>query len=206
MGKFRFCKVQLIILKKDLVYEDDNLQELVFSLGENQNELENVPINFSFLNIILQLLLVMESKKISFIDGLILQIMTFHSYEDLKIVLFTNEKNEGRWDYLKVLPHVGIILKQVRYFATNNDEAKELSLHLEQEFQARKYKDGTRKLKNLNYLSYKPYYVIISDDFKAVRELEIIKDVCDQEINVGYSLIIINNRITNLPNECHQFY
>jgi len=39
------------------------------------------------------------------------------------------------------------------YFATNQDEAKELSLHLEQEFQARKFKDGTRELDNSNYFS-----------------------------------------------------
>ena len=191
--------------EKKFSVEDDELQELVFSLGQESKELENVPINFSFLKHNITAIIGEGTNKNSFIDGLILQMMAFHSYEDLKIVLFTNEKNENRWDYLKVSPHVWNNSKTRRYFATNNDEAKELSLHLEQEFQNRRYKDGTRESNPNNYLSNKPYYVIISDDFKAVRELEIITDVCDQEINVGYSLIIINNRITNLPNECHSF-
>ena len=185
--------------------DDDNLQQLVFSVGRESKMLENVPINFSLINHNIVAIIGDGKQKKSFVDGLILQIMTFHSYEDVKIVLFTNEKNASRWDYLKVLPHCWDNSKSIRYFATNNDEAKELSLHLEQEFQSRKFRDSNHETKNLNYLSYKPYYIIISDDFKAIRELEIIKDVCDQDINVGYSLMIINNRITNLPNECHAF-
>lgn len=185
--------------------EDDNLQELVLSLGRESKELENVPINFSFLKQNITAIIGDGQQKNSFIDGLILQIMTFHSYEDLKIIMFTNEKNAGRWNYLKVLPHCWNDSKTIRYFSTNQDEAKELSLHLEQEFQSRKFKDGTREPDGSNYLVHKPYYLIISDNFKAIRDLEIIKDVCDQEINVGYSLMIINNRITNLPNECHSF-
>ncbi|MBP3800007.1 MAG: type VII secretion protein EssC [Bacilli bacterium] len=185
--------------------DDDNLQQLVFSVGRESKMLENVPINFSLINHNIVALIGDGKQKKSFIDGLILQMMTFHSYEDVKIVLFTNEKNAGRWDYLKVLPHCWNDSKTVRYFATNNDEAKELSLHLEQEFQSRKFRDSDHETKNLNYLSYKPYYVIISDDFKAIRELEIIKDICNQDVNIGYSLMIVNNRITNLPNECHSF-
>ncbi len=185
--------------------DDDNLQQLVFSVGRESKMLENVPINFSLINYNISAIIGDGKQKKSFVDGLLLQIMAFHSYEDVKIVLFTNEKNASRWDYLKVLPHCWDNLKNVRYFATNNDEAKELSLYLEQEFQARKFRDSNHETKNLNYQSYKPYYVIISDDFKAIRELEIIKDVCDQEENIGYSLVIINNRINNLPNECHAF-
>ena len=185
--------------------DDDNLQQLVFSVGRESKMLENVPINFSLINHNISAIIGDGKQKKSFIDGLLLQIMAFHSYEDVKIVLFTNEKNAGRWNYLKVLPHCWDNAKKIRYFATNNDEAKELSLYLEQEFQSRKFRDSNHETKNLNYLSYKPYYVIISDDFKAIRELEIIKDVCDQEVNIGYSLMIINSRITNLPNECHSF-
>ena len=185
--------------------EDDNLQELVLSLGRESKQLENVPINFSFIKHNITAIIGDGIQKRSFVDGLLLQTMAFHSYEDLKIILFTNEKNASRWNYLKVLPHCWNNSKTVRYFATNQDEAKELSLQLEQEFQNRKFKDGTRELESSNYLYHKPYYLIISDNFKAIRDLEIIKDVCNQDINIGYSLMIINNRITNLPNECHSF-
>ena len=72
--------------------------------------------------------------------------MTFHSYEDLKIIVFTNETNESKWDYLKVSPHNWSNNKSMRFFATNLDEAKEISLELEKEMQSRKYKDNNGKM------------------------------------------------------------
>ena len=65
------------------------------------------------------MLFAIPKQKKSFVDGLILQIMTFHSYEDVKIVLFTNEKNAPYWEALKVAPHTWSNDKSARFFATN---------------------------------------------------------------------------------------
>ena len=185
--------------------EDDNLQQLVLDLGRESKALENVPISFSFMKNNITAIIGEGRQKQLFINGLILQLMAFHSYEDLKIVLFTNDKNKTKWDYLRVLPHCWDNLKVIRYFAANNDEAKELSLNLEQIFQERKYSEQNNINRNTSQNIFQPYYFIIIDDFKSVRDLEIIKDICDQKANLGFSLMIINNRITNLPNECHTF-
>ncbi len=187
--------------------EDDNLLKEVYKLGAESHTLENVPISLSFIANRITAIIGMASMKQQFIEGLILQMMAYHSYEDLKIVLLTNEKNESTWDYLKVLPHCWSNDKSVRYFATNIDEAKEISLVLEQEIQARKYKDnnGKRELNNVDYTKYQPYYMIITDDYKMVRDIELVKDVCELEINIGFSLIVISPRLVNLPNECKTF-
>ncbi len=188
--------------------EDDNLQQLVLDLGKESKELENVPINISFAKNNISAIIGDGRQKNYFIDGLILQLITFHSYEDLKIVIFTNEKNKSRWDYMKSLPHLWNNSKNMRYFSTNTDEAKELSLNLEQVLQSRKnsIKDNDFIGNTVkDFTNFKPYYFIIIDDFKSVRELEIIKDICNEKVNIGFSLVIINNRLTNLPNECHTF-
>ena len=188
--------------------EDDNLQKLALDLGKESKELENVPINLSFIKNNISAIIGDGKQKNYFIDGLMLQLMTFHSYDDLKIVLFTNEKNISRWNYLKTAPHCWNNSKTTRYFSTNNDEAKELSLNLEQIFQARKNNNTSEIITSSSQKDYKnfnPYYFIIIDDFKSVRELEIIKDICNEKTNIGFSIIIINNRLTNLPNECHTF-
>lgn len=187
--------------------QDDNLLKEVYKLGAESHTLESVPISLSFVRNRVTAIIGMAAIKQSFIEGLILQMMAYHSYEDLKIVLLTNEKNESTWDYLKVLPHCWSNDKQTRYFATNLDEAKEISLVLEQEIQARKYKDnnGKRELNNLDYTKYKPYYMIITDDYKMVRDIELVKDVCGLELNIGFSLIVISPRLVNIPNECKTF-
>ena len=146
-------------------------------------------------------------NKKQFVDGLILQMLAYHSYEDLKIVLLTNEQNESNWDYLKVAPHCWNNSKTFRYFATNLDEAKEISLELEKAMQARKFKDnnGKMELSGADYHKYKPYYMIITDDYKLIRDTDIIKDVSEMPINYGFSLVVISPRLINIPNECKTF-
>lgn len=187
--------------------DSDNLLQEVYKLGAESRTLENVPISISFVEKNISAIIGNASNKQQFIEGLILQMITYHSYEDLKIVLMTNEKNASKWDYLKVCPHCWSNDRTIRYFATNLDEAKEISLTLEQELQSRKYKDnnGTRELNEADYKKYKPYYIIITDDFKSVRDVELVKDVAGLPVNVGFSLIAISPRLVNLPNECKTF-
>ena len=187
--------------------ESDNLLEEVYKLGAESRMLEDVPISLSFVTNNITAIIGTSGNKNQFIQGLILQMMAYHSYEDLKIVVFTNDKNAQIWDYLKILPHCWSDDHSIRYFAQNLDEAKELSLSLETELQSRKYKDvnGTRELNTVDYKKFKPYYVIITDDYKLVRDIELVKDVAEAQLNVGFSLIVISPRLVNLPNECKTF-
>ena len=187
--------------------EDDNLLQEVYKLGEESRVLENVPIATSFVKSNISAVIGTGANKQGFIEGLMLQIMTYHSYEDLKIVVLTNEQNETNWEYMKIAPHTWSNDKSIRYFATNLDEAKEISLNLEQEIQQRKYKDvnGKMELNGADYHHYKPYYVIVTDDYKTFRDIDLLKDVCESEINYGFSMIVISPRLINLPNECKTF-
>ena len=73
--------------------------------------------------------------------------------------------------------------------------------------QTRKFKDnnGKMELNGADYHHYKPYYVIITDDYKMVRDIELVKDVSEMPINYGFSLIVISPRLVNIPNECKTF-
>ena len=186
---------------------EDNLLSEVYKLGAESRLIENVPISLSFVTNNVTAIIGNAANKQLFINGLILQMLTYHSYDDLKIVVLTNSKNSQNWDYLKITPHCWNNSKSFRYYATNLDEAKEISLVLEQELQARKYKDvnGKRELSDVDYKRYKPYYVLITDDYKLVRDVEIVKDVASLPINVGFSLIVVSPRLVNIPNECKTF-
>lgn len=186
---------------------EDNLLNEVYKLGAESRLIENVPISLSFVENNITAIIGNATTKQQFINGLILQMLTYHSYDDLKIVILTNQKNSPNWEYLKIAPHCWNNERSVRYYAANLDEAKEISLVLEQELQARKYKDvnGNRELNDADYRRYKPYYLIITDDYKLIRDVEIVKDVAELPINVGFSLIVISPRLVNLPNECKTF-
>ena len=58
------------------------------------------------------------------------------------------------------------------------------------------------EINGLDYKHYSPYFVIITDDYKGIRDIEIIKDVAESNINYGFSLVVISPRLVNIPNEC----
>ena len=187
--------------------ESDNLLQEVYKLGAESRMLENVPVSLSFVKNNISAIIGTAINKQQFMEGLILQMIAYHSYEDLKIVVLTNEKNKSNWDYLKISPHNWSNDKQTRYFAENLDEAKEISLVLEQEFQTRKYRDvnGKMETNTTDYRHYKPYYVVFTDDYKTVRDIELVKDIAEMPINYGFSLIVVSPRLVNIPNECKTF-
>ncbi len=187
--------------------KDDNLLSEVYKVGASSRVLENVPVSLNFVQKNITAIIGTGANKKQFLEGLILQMLTYHSYEDLKIVVLTNEQNASNWEYIKIAPHNWSNNKKHRYFATNLDEAKEISLELEKEMQARKYRDnnGKMELSGADYHHYKPYYVILTDDYKSVRDIELVKDVSEMQINYGFSLIVVSPRLVNIPNECKTF-
>ena len=71
------------------------------------------------------------------------QLIAYYSGIDLKIVIFTDEENAKEWEYLKYLPHLKSNDSDVRFFATNEDEMKQVSSYLENVFTDRNNKIKT---------------------------------------------------------------
>ena len=178
--------------------EDDNLREMVMRLGSEPKNLADVPLTISLYE--KNILALIGTKKLnkSYIDRLILQLVTFHSYDELKIVVFTSKNNEESWDYIKILPHCWSNDKSIRFFGTTNDEIKEVCYHLDRELSSRR--DEEEQVK-----SNSPYYLIITDSIKTIRSFDVIKDILGLQENYGFGLLIMNDRVSNLPTECKAF-
>lgn len=187
--------------------DNDNLRADLYKLAAEPKELKDVPICCSFTEKMITAILGERNLLQKLSESLLLQAMTFHSYEDLKIVVFTDDKHASYWDYLKVLPHNWSNNRSVRFFGSNMDDISQLSIYLMNEFNHRKFQDDDAmvKVKKSDYRNYQPYYLLIVDDFMQVRNFDIIRSVLSQETNYGFSLVILANRLNELPNECNTF-
>lgn len=190
--------------EEDFMMEDDDLKTLAFELVNETRNLENVPISYSFKDKFISGIVGKEETNKDFLDMLILQLVTFYSYDEVKLVLLTNEKKSYKWDYLKDVPHIFSNDKQTRFFGTNTNSKKEISLYLERILKERESMDIYSKT-DTPYKELKPYYVIISDDYDGIRSLEIVKDILSSKKNCGFSLIILDDKLSELPNECENF-
>ena len=200
-------KLNVKYTSEDFSLTTDEMKEALKSIGENSKEIVNAPVT---ANLVARNKLVIIGEKYyqeSMLKSIILQLVTYHSYNDLKLVLMIDENKTGLWEEIKILPHLWSNARDIRFYANNFDDMSKVSFYLEQEYMARKYNedDGNRVEQNLDYQHTSPYYLIIVDNIKKNKNVEIINKVLKEQNNLGFGLIILNNGISNLPNECRDF-
>lgn len=181
--------------------ESDNLKEILSTLVNKSKDLVDVPISLSLTEKYVLGAVGKDYETREFLKQLIIQIITFHSYEDVKLVFFIDDKHKEDWDFAKILPHVWSNDKQLRFFATNYEEMCELSLYLEKVLESRSEGDSDKD----DYKSKPPYYIIITDDYKVSKNVQIIIKALKQKKNVGMNVVVLNENLSTLPNECTSF-
>ncbi len=183
--------------------EDDELKKSVDNIINEFSTLGNVPIGYSFLQNKITAINGLYPKYLTFTENMILQLMAFHSYDELKFVVFTNHKNEGRYEYLKESPYCFSADKSIRFFATNSEEMQEVSLYLEQIFNGRKMMAANNQ--NISYAAFNPYFVFIIDDIIMARKIDIVTNILEDAGNLGFSIIILEDKLSKLPSQCNDF-
>ena len=106
--------------------EEDELFTKVQSMLESHKYVEDAPIVESLIDNDVLAITGKDEHIYYFFKNLLIQIIFLHSYFDLKIVLFTNKERSKQWDFIKQLPHLFTNDKELRFFADNDEDAKEI--------------------------------------------------------------------------------
>ena len=187
--------------KQEFSMEDDNLVEILNTIAKKSKILKNVPITYSLAEKNISALIVKDERiKEKYIQNVIMQLIALHSYSDLKLVFFLKEDEQKRWEHLKTIPHIWDNAKQIRFWAENYNEMKEVSAYLENEFANR-----INQQQEADYKLFEPYYLIITNDYKKIENMKIINDILESKRNVGFSIFCITDNLVHLPNECEVF-
>lgn len=205
--------IQLDAPEEKFTLDDDNLYQAVCELDKKYNTLSSVPITINLKENIVTALILYTKNKYEFINGLMLQLMAYHSPLDLKIVVVTDKLNEAHWEYTRYIPHCWSDDREIRYFATTQDDLKVLCQHLENEFVTRKEKKSEKEKKSselnkekyVEYELYDSYYLIITDNFKMLKEFKFIDELLENQFNYGFSMAVIEKDMKHLPKECQKF-
>ena len=183
--------------------DDDELLELAKNAVSSSKIEFYAPITSSLLNKRVSSIVLkndsFEFKKM-YIENLIMQLITFHSYEELKII-FLSKPSNNEWDDLKVLPHLWNNSKDFRFFADEYNDMKEVSRYLEEELNKR----IEQMSNNTDYKSFKPYYLVITDDYTTTRNINAINRIAKLKQNIGFSLLCVSNNMVELPDTCESF-
>lgn len=181
---------------KKFTLDEDNLQDAMLSLGNEPKDLPNVPISISFVDDNIVGIFGDYGQSVNLLKSIILQSISLHSYDELKIMLITDENDIREWDFVKWIPHLWDDDKSHRFLATNNDEIKELSSYMEKNILVREDNDKIE-----SYAENVPYYIIISTSERLQKRCEALQQLLKYESNKGFSLVFLANELKDLPKE-----
>lgn len=178
---------------------EDSLLDIAHTLGKKTRILDDVPITYSFYENAITGVIGDTIVTKEFIDRVILQMMANYSYDELKFVTFTSIDNAMDWDYIKTAPHSWANDKSIRFFGSSNEDYREMIYVLENIYNQRKQ---TRREKEEKAV---PHYVIFTDAIKSIDSYDFIKEVLLNGKEYGFSVVMLVDKISALPNECKNF-
>ena len=196
--------------EKGFDIDENTLQKKADELAEEYKYIQDVPVGYSLFKSKITGIMGDTKKRYGMIHNIILQLITFYSYEDIKIVVFTNKLNEQNWEYIRYLNHSISNDKSIRLFSTDINSAKKLSDYINTELlprkeAAEKQNNGEKNISENNTNQYKPYYIIITDDYSQIRRETVIKNITEDDVNYGFSLVILEDQMNKLPSKCNNF-
>lgn len=199
-------KLEISANESDNINEEPEVYELMQECIQKARILTKAPVLISIANHnAFGVICPKEELKNRYIQNLLLQLVTFQSYDELKIVLLLKDNVNNNWNFAKMLPHIWSNSKETRFFADSPSEIGVIAQYLEDEFRKRVKKGEDSNETSFNYKESRPYYLIITDDYKNIENLNIINDILKSDVNYGFSLLFISNSVLNLPNECKYF-
>ena len=186
--------------ERGFTLEESELQKKVNELRKKYKYIKDAPMSYSFYLNMVTAIMGERNKCYAFMNNVILQLISFYSYEDLKLVVFTDETNEVEWDYIKYLNHNFSNDRDFRFFSSTDDTSKVLLSYLENVLNQRQ-EAGERKPESGPYT---PYYLILIDNYSRIKKYDFIRNLTELP-NYGMSVVLIENRLSKLPSKCNNF-
>ena len=176
--------------------EQDNLAEMMYQFGEKNRVLNDVPVCLSLIERFIIGIYGNSNYLYNYARSLILQLITVHSYDEVKLILLYDESHNKEFAFTRWLPHTISNDRSTRYIATNSEEVKILSSSLDSIIEYRK------ELSDSRLEDEKPYYVIICLDKELSAKAEGIRRVLETKKYIKFSVLSIFERLVDLPKEC----
>lgn len=191
--------------KQDFSMNEDNLLQRVEGIVDSSKMLHNVPVTYSFAkNKTTAIIGNIGNKSHIFLKSILVQMMSYHSYDELKFVILTNPSNYDFWEQIKLSPYCFNNDKTIRYFASTRDEMFILNKILYEEAKQRSNIEEENKGNNKK-AKHVPHYVVITDDVQTAVKYDFFNYILESENDMSFSIIMLEDRISQLPSKCTNF-
>lgn len=177
--------------------DEDELEKEMYYLAEKDVFIEDVPILLKMPEDYVCSIVGEESLKKQLFLYILMQIVFWHSYDEVKLIFLLDEALLKEFDLIRYLPHVWDEERSFRFIATDSSEG-----YLIGDYLNRKIEDDLKKSKDLNMiLKTRPYYVVFAWNKKVSDVLEILHTIQHEDKNSGISILTF---FEEMPQTTHE--
>lgn len=187
-------EVKLKIPKQGFQLHEDELRNLPVELSRKYGILSNVPLTLDIRNNKTVGIIGSQKNIRTILNEIILNIISLHTYDEVKLVLVTPPKQAHILDAYKNVPHIWSNDKKVRFFATNPDEVHFIFNIIDETIKEREgNQDGATPI---------PHYVVIVTEPNLIEKEALLRYMNDADNPVGITTLFAYGDITKLPKSC----
>lgn len=176
--------------------EEDSLLTRAKKIVEESKSLPDVPIVCDVYQDKLIGVIGERREAVRLVKNMILQAVTSHSYEELKLVSVFSKREAAEWDWVKWLPHSFDEAREQRFVSSTGSGADALLKKLEEILKQRSMEDREGNV-------FSPYYLFIFTEMELAESHSVMKYLLKQGENPGAGAIFLYDSMNELPKECN---
>ncbi len=187
--------VQLKIPKQSFQLYDDEFRSLPVELANKYSVLNNVPLTLDIQNNHTIGIIGSQKNIHTILNEIILNIISLHSYDEVKLVIVTTPKQAYSFNDFKNVPHIWSNDKKFRFFATTLDEVHFIFNIIDEKIKER---EGSQDITD----ERTPHYVVIVTEPYLIEKEALLRYLNDSYNQVGITTIFAYGDITRIPKSC----
>ena len=180
--------------KPEFSMEDMSLYKKIENLIDEYKYLKDTPISFSLSDNRSLSLITKTKSKYEYMHSILFQILALHGYDELKLVILTDERGTSKLDVFKNVNHIWSLEHDIRFFVDDFNISQSVIDYLDGIFLNRQ---KTKK--------FDTHYLIVTDCINVYKSFPLINKILTSEFNLGFSILIFDDDINNSPSECNFF-
>lgn len=201
-------KININYPEEHFSMEEDSLKDVYEDVFNTIKDILNVPVTINLVKNNITGIVGKYNFVKKFLDGFMLNILAYQSYDMLKIVVISSSEKKSTWEKYRNIPHFWNNDKSVRFIGIDSDDISKVSNEMMRIYNERlnSLSDDDKNKDNKDlYKSFKEYYLIISDEIDYIKNTSFFNELIKTKDNMGFSMVLVTERIDSLPNECSYF-
>lgn len=167
-------------------------------LAEKYEQVSRCPITCSLRTFPTCGIIGERESVVSVARNMVVQAVTHHSYEDLRIVLLCSKDELAQWSFVRWLPHIYDDTRSQRYIADSPESARRVLASVCELLSTRVGNDSSRRAE----VSEGPHFLFVCADRHLLERHNVLQYLTANDPSLGISALFLYNELDLLPKEC----